>query len=64
MKVTITCRFTLDSIEIDNEADCRFFFLLEKRRGNWGVVFYTLLFNKWSTTNTFHAPISFALPLG
>lgn len=46
MKVTITCRITLDGIEMDNEADCRFFFLLEKRDGRWGVVFYTLLFDK------------------
>ncbi|KAF3031252.1 hypothetical protein E8E11_000158 [Didymella keratinophila] len=46
MKITITCRFTFDKIEMDNEADCRFFFLLEKREGRWGVVFYTLLFDK------------------
>jgi hypothetical protein len=47
MKVTITCRYNFeDDIEMDNEADCRFFFLLEKRRGRWGVVFYTLLFDK------------------
>ena len=35
MKVTISCCFTLDNIEIDNEADCRFSFLLEKRHGKW-----------------------------
>ena len=47
MKVTITCRFFGDNgNEMDNEADCRFFFLLEKRSGKWGVVFYTLLFDK------------------
>ncbi|KAI9710293.1 MAG: hypothetical protein M1820_002787 [Bogoriella megaspora] len=46
MKVTITCRATIDGKEMDNEADCRFFFLLEKREGIWGVVFYTLLFDK------------------
>jgi len=46
MKITITCRFTFDGIEMDNEADCRFFFMLEKRGGRWGVVFYTLLFDK------------------
>ena len=46
MKVTITCRVTINDIEMDNEADCRFFFLLEKRKGIWGVVFYTLLFDK------------------
>jgi hypothetical protein len=46
MKVTITCRATIDGKEMDNEADCRFFFLLEKRHGRWGVVFYTLLFDK------------------
>lgn len=45
-KITITCRFTFEGIEMDNEADCRFFFLLEKRSGRWGVVFYTLLFDK------------------
>ncbi|KAJ9302358.1 hypothetical protein DTO271G3_1224 [Paecilomyces variotii] len=45
-KITITCRFTFDGIEMDNEADCRFFFLLEKRQGRWGVCFYTLLFDK------------------
>ena len=47
MKVTITCRYNFEGgIEMDNEADCRFFFLLEKRAGKWGVVFYTLLFDK------------------
>jgi len=46
MKVTITCRATIDGKEMDNEADCRFFFLLEKRSGRWGVVFMTLLFDK------------------
>ncbi|KAI9755439.1 MAG: hypothetical protein M4579_004296 [Chaenotheca gracillima] len=46
MKVTITCRFTFDGVEMDNEADCRFFFLMEKRQGKWGAVFYTLLFDK------------------
>ncbi|KAK4553687.1 hypothetical protein LTR86_009185 [Recurvomyces mirabilis] len=47
MKVTITCRYNFpNGIEMDNEADCRFFFLLEKREGKWGVVFYTLLFDK------------------
>ena len=46
MKVTITCRFTFDDIEVDNEADCRFYFMLEKREGRWGVVYYTLLFDK------------------
>ncbi|KAK4935033.1 hypothetical protein LTR10_023845 [Elasticomyces elasticus] len=46
MKVTITCRANIDGKEMDNEADCRFFFLLEKRNGRWGVVFYTLLFDK------------------
>ena len=46
MKTTITCRVTIDGIEMDNEADCRFFFLLEKRDDRWGVVFYTLLFDK------------------
>jgi hypothetical protein len=46
MKVTITCRFNFDGIETDNEADCRFFFLLDRRAGRWGISFYTLLFDK------------------
>ena len=46
MKVTITCRFTFDGCEVDNEADCRFFFMLEKREGKWGICRYTLLFDK------------------
>ena len=46
MKTTITVRFTFNGIEVDNEADCRFYFLLEKRQGRWGVCFYTLLFDK------------------
>ncbi|KAI9740256.1 MAG: hypothetical protein M1834_004834 [Cirrosporium novae-zelandiae] len=46
MKVTITCRFTFEGIEVDNEADCCFFYLLEKREGKWGISFITLLFNK------------------
>jgi hypothetical protein len=46
MKVTITCRFKFDGIEVDNEAGTRFFFLLEKRDGKWGVSFITLLFDK------------------
>ena len=28
------------------EADWQLFFLLEKRAGKWGVVFYKLLFDK------------------
>ncbi|KAK1065811.1 hypothetical protein LTR74_007692 [Friedmanniomyces endolithicus] len=32
--------------EMDNEANCRFSFVLEKRKGKRGVVFYTLLFDK------------------
>ena len=35
-----------NGVEMDNEADCRFFFMLEKRNQRWGVVFYTLLFDK------------------
>lgn len=46
MKVTVACRITIDGIEMDNEADCRFFSLPEKRKGRWGVMFYTLLFEK------------------
>lgn len=42
--ITITCRFTFDGAEMDNEADCRFFFLLEKREGRWGrrILHFTL----------------------
>ncbi|OOF99855.1 hypothetical protein ASPCADRAFT_402521 [Aspergillus carbonarius ITEM 5010] len=46
MKVTITVRFHIDGVEMDVDADCRFFFFLEKREGRWGVVFFTLLFDK------------------
>ncbi|RAL01717.1 uncharacterized protein BO80DRAFT_473518 [Aspergillus ibericus CBS 121593] len=46
MKVTITVRFNIDGVETDVDADCRFFFFLEKREGRWGVVFFTLLFDK------------------
>ncbi|KAJ6133745.1 hypothetical protein N7523_000067 [Penicillium sp. IBT 18751x] len=61
MKITITCRFTFDGVEMDNEADCRFFFMLEKRQGRWGVCFYTLLFDKdkfipVNPAKTFHIP--------
>lgn len=31
MKTAIIFRFTFDKIEMNNESDCRFFFLLEKR---------------------------------
>ncbi|KAG9679448.1 hypothetical protein KCU99_g1512, partial [Aureobasidium melanogenum] len=37
MKIPITCRFTFDDIEMDNDADCRFFFFLEKRGNIWGL---------------------------
>ncbi|KAJ5674320.1 uncharacterized protein N7477_004254 [Penicillium maclennaniae] len=61
MKITITCRFTFDGVEMDNEADCRFFFMLEKRQDRWGVCFYTLLFDKdkfipVNPAKTFHIP--------
>jgi hypothetical protein len=48
MKVTITCRISLTDppIEVDNEADTRFFFFLSKIDGKWGVNFMTLLFDK------------------
>jgi hypothetical protein len=47
MKVTITCRIMLDDVEMDNEADTRFFFFLSKHgQGRWGVNFMTLLFDK------------------
>ena len=46
MKVTITCRFTFEGVEMDNEADCRFYFFLEKREGRWGICLCTLLFDK------------------
>jgi hypothetical protein len=44
IKAIITCRFTFDGVEMDNEADCRFFFLLEKQGPRWGVCFFSLLF--------------------
>lgn len=61
VKTTITCRFTFDGIEMDNEADCRFFFLLEKREARWGVCFFTALFDKdkfvpVNPTRTFPVP--------
>jgi hypothetical protein len=46
MKVTIACRILIDGIEMDNEADTRFFFFLSKIKGKWGVQFMTLLFDK------------------
>ena len=61
MKVTITCRILMDGVEMDNEAECRFFFLLSKRvsvpegeegKGDgkeeprWAADFMTLLFDK------------------
>jgi len=33
MKVTIPCRFTIDGVEVDNQADCRFFYMLDRREG-------------------------------
>lgn len=36
-KIIITCRFTFDGAKMANEADCRFFFLVEKRDRRWGV---------------------------
>ena len=46
MRVHTTTRFTINGIEMDNDADCRFFFWLEKRNGRWGIVYYTLLYDK------------------
>ena len=52
MKVTITCRILMDGVEMDNEAECRFFFLLSKRQSSeegearWGADYMTLLFDK------------------
>lgn len=62
MKVTITCRFTFDGIEMDNEADCRFFFMLAKRDGKWGVCRYTLLFDKDKMVPV-HPGRSFDIPI-
>ncbi|GAD92703.1 pathogenesis associated protein Pep2 [Paecilomyces variotii No. 5] len=39
MKATITQRFTVDSCEVDVEADCRFCFFFEKVDGRWGARF-------------------------
>lgn len=46
LKVTIICRVTIDGKEMDNEVDCRFFALLGRRKGVWGVALFTLLFDK------------------
>jgi len=47
MEVTITCRLSFEGgVEMDNEADCHFFLIPEKRSGKWGIVVYTLLFDK------------------
>ena len=59
MKVTITCRILMEGVEMDNEAECRFFFLLSKRKSDekgeeeeeagearWGADYMTLLFDK------------------
>ncbi|PYI26079.1 hypothetical protein BP00DRAFT_451495 [Aspergillus indologenus CBS 114.80] len=47
VKTTSTCRFTFGGVAMDHEADCRFFVLLEQKRGGrWGVCSYTLLFDK------------------
>ena len=62
LKVTITCRITINGIEMDNEADCRFFFLLEKRDGRWGVVLYTLLFDKDNMVPVSPSQGSFEIP--
>lgn len=51
MKATITARFTFDGIEMDLDTDCRFYYFLEKRDNRWGVVHFTLLFDK----DRFHA---------
>jgi hypothetical protein len=39
LKATITQRFTIDGIEVDAEADCRFCFFFEKEDGVWGARF-------------------------
>lgn len=61
MKVTIACRILIDGIEMDNEADTRFFFLLEKRSGVWGVSMMTLLFDKDKMVPV-HPGMSFEIP--
>ena len=62
MKVTITCRVTIENIEMDNEADCRFFSMLEKRSGRWGTVLYTLLFDKDKMVPVSPSQGSFEIP--
>lgn len=42
----MTCRVTVNSKEMGNEADCRFSALFERRQGVWGVALFTLLFDK------------------
>ena len=37
LKATITQRFTVEDVEFDVEADCRFCFFFEKADGRWGA---------------------------
>lgn len=64
MKVTITCRFTFDGIEVNNEADCRLFLVLKQRHGRWGMVFHTLLFDNNKHNDSFCAFLSLASLIG
>ncbi|KAJ5817853.1 hypothetical protein N7447_007861 [Penicillium robsamsonii] len=45
MKATITQRFTINGIEVDAEADCRFCFF-EKLDGRWGARFVRYWYEK------------------
>ncbi|KAJ4179766.1 hypothetical protein NW767_014539 [Fusarium falciforme] len=44
MKVFIVIRLEIDGVEVDCEVAARMFFLLEKRSGQWGIVFFTVLY--------------------
>ncbi|KAM6505374.1 hypothetical protein FSOLCH5_014594 [Fusarium solani] len=44
MKVFIVIRTEIDGVEVDCEVAARMFFLLEKRSEQWGIVFFTVLY--------------------
>jgi hypothetical protein len=46
MKATITQRFTIDSIDVDVECDCRFIFWCKKENGEWKVQYNRLFYEK------------------
>ncbi|CAG9950591.1 unnamed protein product [Clonostachys rosea f. rosea IK726] len=44
MKVFIVIRQDIDGVEVECEVAARMFFLLEKRSGQWGISFFTVLY--------------------